>query len=407
MHATPSNQDAELNKPSGATGATPIISEGAATPMKANPRPRNLSLLEWYCKHHSAIATAATLLYTALTFFLVIGAFRQLTLLVNQQQNAVVLQLWQNWDSTLDIGDTRSDVSRFNEWQKSAMADEVNRRKWIEVLVAGDATENTDDKGNVLGAPEDFAEAFAKNPGTLTRDDIERVRGSITRFLNMLEQGCIAYEYEFGNKEVMERAMKPQHLVYADSFRDYIKARQAGVPGAEAQPQAWMPILEFLDNSKPERKSKKNVKTIPSTRTSGSANDRLDRLYDYTKWHLGVYVSCIGFLSAVAAGAAQSGPSGMRWLAALAGSPRLLLVSIVLVAFAAASGGIVATTCIQCDNINDFAGSSFIFPSKWWTYIEHGCFWFACAAFGWSIYSSDAIVEWLSAAHRRRRSDGD
>jgi hypothetical protein len=316
-------------------------------------------------------------------------------LLVKQQQNAVVLQLWQNWDSTLDIGDTRNDVSQFDKWQENAKADEETRKKWIEALIAGGVNQETDDKGNIVDAPNEVVNAFAKTQGSLSREDIIRVRSSIARFLNMLEQGCIAYEYEFGNKKVMERAMKPQHLAYGESFRDYIKARQAGVPGVRAQAQAWMPILEFLDNSKPDAKPSTNAKATSPTRPSVSGGERLDRLYDYTKWHLGVYVSCIGFLSVIAAGAAQSGPGGLRWLAALAGSPRLVLASIVLVALAAVSGGIVATTCIQCDTMNDFAASSFFFPAEWWTYIEHGCFWLACAAFAWSICSSSAISAWI------------
>ena len=117
----------------------------------------------YFYTHHSLFATLSSLAYTALTLVLVIGALLQLRLLVTQQQNAVVLQLWQNWDSTLDIDETRTHVNRFTEWQEAAKADDAVRTEWIETFVRGDVIHNTDQSGRILNAPPEIVSAFGNN----------------------------------------------------------------------------------------------------------------------------------------------------------------------------------------------------------------------------------------------------
>jgi hypothetical protein len=97
---------------------------------------------------------------------------------------------------------------------------------------------------------------------------------------------------------------------------------------------------------------------------------QLDKLYDYTKFHIGVYTGLIAALAAV--------------LAKITGLPHELAVciKITLVCFCLAGicGGIIGSTISvdKDDLLRDKPVGPWclkIFTAKGWAHLEHGCFW--------------------------------
>lgn len=112
---------------------------------------------------------------------------------------------------------------------------------------------------------------------------------------------------------------------------------------------------------------------------------RLDRLYDYTKFHIGIYLSMAGGLAGLISLAANkdSAPAFGR---ALAGPPIVFLaIAFVFVALAGMAGAIVATSVIESETYEGFLRSregAFgwrLFVGKTWVTLEHAFFWVSLA----------------------------
>jgi hypothetical protein len=98
--------------------------------------------------------------------------------------------------------------------------------------------------------------------------------------------------------------------------------------------------------------------------------DQVKTLFDYTKFHIGVYLSLGTLLVAAAAGKM---PINFRhWLVWLA---------VLFIGLAGFAGGMIASTLPQCDSLKSFEemvigpGDRQWLPGKSWTIFEHRCFW--------------------------------
>jgi hypothetical protein len=72
---------------------------------------------------------------------------------------------------------------------------------------------------------------------------------------------------------------------------------------------------------------------------------QLRRLYDYTKFHIGIYLGAASGLVALISTASRDGTSG-SYIASLVGCPKSLAVSFVLMFLAGVAGAVVATSTI-------------------------------------------------------------
>jgi hypothetical protein len=125
---------------------------------------------------------------------------------------------------------------------------------------------------------------------------------------------------------------------------------------------------------------------------------RLERLFNYTKWHIGIYLSAAGGLSAffVAASEKKLGDAvtGITYPLAFAAA----LVSIICAGIA---GAVVATSCIENQTYRRFwcrpAGAFGIypFPGAVWVRIEHGMFWISLICLAIGVLSIRAVHCWL------------
>ena len=111
---------------------------------------------------------------------------------------------------------------------------------------------------------------------------------------------------------------------------------------------------------------------------------KLELLYDYTKFHIGLYLI---FASAFIT-LATSKIGKKEILPAL--QPAFVWIAVVLIAIAGIAGGVVASGVSQsrsgsaADFLNEKIGpwTSALFPARVWVYIEHTAFWLGlvCAA---------------------------
>jgi hypothetical protein len=107
-------------------------------------------------------------------------------------------------------------------------------------------------------------------------------------------------------------------------------------------------------------------------------DDRLERLYDYTKFHIGIYRSAAGGVATLLAS------KDADWIISrLVGNQVLLYVAFVFLVTAGMCGGIVATSVTESLTFNDFWTkdhhpgrlSSLRATGKTWVHREHRFFW--------------------------------
>lgn len=127
---------------------------------------------------------------------------------------------------------------------------------------------------------------------------------------------------------------------------------------------------------------------------------QLERLYDYTKFHVGIYLSAAGGLAALIT-AAAGGKEG-AFLVCIIGLPWALAIAFLFMVVAGAAGGIIATSTIESKTylefINSRQGAYGIkpFEGKTWVAIEHASFWLSLIFLGLGIFSSDVVLNWLT-----------
>ena len=168
----------------------------------------------------------------------------KLEMSVQQQKNAIVMQLWQNWDNALDVGNTRDDLRRFVSWLATD-SEPSEREIWISLFANGHTYGNLRTHDLIDNASDFVSEKFAPNGKKLSIEDITRIRGSLNRFLNMVEQAAVAYLHEFGNSHVMEMCMVPTLVRYSIDLRPYMDAI------CEEEPETWRPIYKLLAKHQP------------------------------------------------------------------------------------------------------------------------------------------------------------
>jgi hypothetical protein len=129
-----------------------------------------------------------------------------------------------------------------------------------------------------------------------------------------------------------------------------------------------------------------------------SDDKRLDRLLDYTKFHIGIYLSIGGGLVALLGSSAN-----IQFLDRLIGSPIALALALIFIVVAGVAGGIIASCTTQYRSFDDFwfkcqgPHTSRLLTGKTWVLIEHGSFWISLFLVAYSILSAPAVWTWLGS----------
>lgn len=122
---------------------------------------------------------------------------------------------------------------------------------------------------------------------------------------------------------------------------------------------------------------------------------RLERLYDYTKWHLGIYLSVAGALTAAVGYLAENAKA--QALAPYIDKPMLLISAVFFMFGAGACGGIVASSCTGCTTYEELWSQkhgpfgSRLLLGQHWASMEHLFFWLSVACTVLAVFSSKPI----------------
>lgn len=148
------------------------------------------------------------------------------------------------------------------------------------------------------------------------------------------------------------------------------------------------------------------TKVIEVGRTEAADVDKdpqLERLFDYTKFHIGIYLSAAGALLALV-GVADK----LTQLEAIVAWPPMLGLSLICMVMAGMAGGMVASSCTECTTYAELweghhkPFATLAWPAlrgKTWASIEHRCFWASVLLLMGSIVFSTPVFGWLSGAH--------
>lgn len=117
-----------------------------------------------------------------------------------------------------------------------------------------------------------------------------------------------------------------------------------------------------------------------------SEDPRLERLYDYTKFHIGIYIVAATTMITVAGTTDTS-----SFLSALVQHRWLLLAAIGAMLIAGGAGGVLISSCATAARLKDVWdekigpwGKQWI-PGYWWARIEHFAFWSSVLLFAAAV----------------------
>ena len=157
---------------------------------------------------------------------------------IRHQQNSVVMRLWENWDSALNYGTTRDDLLRFTSWIVAASGT-PDFNDWIEFFAKGHGFDNGRRMAMLSNPPIAISEKFDIGDDGLTIEDIARIRASLNRFLNMVEQAAVAFTEKFGNVRVMNKCMIPTLQRYSGILLPYMNEVR------KTEKETWTPIYDI------------------------------------------------------------------------------------------------------------------------------------------------------------------
>jgi len=109
---------------------------------------------------------------------------------------------------------------------------------------------------------------------------------------------------------------------------------------------------------------------------------RIERLFSYTKFHIGFYITFGGgFVALAKASAGERSP-----FRGVVVNPELLGAAVALMALAGFAGGVVASSTTQCTTFDEFWGGKWgpyrskLLYGEDWAALEHWTFWLSLAA---------------------------
>ncbi len=125
----------------------------------------------------------------------------------------------------------------------------------------------------------------------------------------------------------------------------------------------------------------------PSPTQPRPEDKRLERLFDYTKWHIGIYLSMGGGLVGL-----LGTREGNCFLCRVIAVPWLMGTALGALAIAGIAGGIVTSATTRCRTFEEVWDEDLplygrkTLTGKTWASIEHTAFWISLALIAASIF---------------------
>lgn len=129
-------------------------------------------------------------------------------------------------------------------------------------------------------------------------------------------------------------------------------------------------------------------------------DDRLGRLLDYTKFHIGIYLTIFSGMAGAVAAAAADGEK-LKLLSSLFAQRWALIPAALFMAVAGFAGGIIASSCTQEKSFDELwnspqgPGSLKWWPGRAWALLEHSAFWISLVCLAVALLASSAVLKWL------------
>ena len=107
-------------------------------------------------------------------------------------------------------------------------------------------------------------------------------------------------------------------------------------------------------------------------------DDQLKQLYDYTKFHIGMYTTLVASIIGVFGNVGLKG----QYIAMVP----YIKGSVLLFVLAGMAGGLIASSIPSFSKFDDFRNARLgpwhakWIPAIWCTHIEHTAFWFGCSS---------------------------
>jgi hypothetical protein len=124
------------------------------------------------------------------------------------------------------------------------------------------------------------------------------------------------------------------------------------------------------------------------------ADHRLERLYDYTKFHIGIYITAGTSMVAILSAGRQS-----SFLTALIKQPALLACAFALMVIAGVCGGVIVSKCSTAETFSEVWDNPIgpwglqLWPGSRWATVEHLSFWISLL-----LVAIAALTHWPTAA---------
>jgi hypothetical protein len=140
--------------------------------------------------------------------------------------------------------------------------------------------------------------------------------------------------------------------------------------------------------------------TLPAPKAPSPLPDpdkRLDRLFEYTKFHISLCLSAAGALVTLIASAERN-----AFIQNIIGSPRMLAAALATMIVAAVAGGVIASSTVACRTFDDFWNEPqgpLVFRwlrGRTWAAIEHGAFWVSILLIIAAVLSKATVLRWLT-----------
>jgi hypothetical protein len=131
---------------------------------------------------------------------------------------------------------------------------------------------------------------------------------------------------------------------------------------------------------------------------SAEPDRRLDRLFDYTKFHIGIYLTIAGAAVTLLSAAAKQDSDSENTITSLIGDPLMLLAGALCVVLAGAAGGIIASSATQYESFDKLYKDRLgpdklrLFTGRYWILIEHQAFWLGLLLIACSLLKHKGVL---------------
>jgi hypothetical protein len=168
-----------------------------------------------------------------------------------ERQLEISLGFWDSWENALSQPNVRDDVKKLAKWtaplsntgSNMSKNDRDEYDKWLSLFAKGSSTPSSDFEPMLAKIPSSISSCFLSGSTTqpLTISDVDRIRGSTIRLINVMEKIAVAYKFNIAERKTLDEGFKSSISRRTKELLPFIvKFRDCESPGA------WLPLTELV-----------------------------------------------------------------------------------------------------------------------------------------------------------------